>query len=242
MPGRQRRCDAAALRRASFRPCRVLRQPARRHSRASSASSTSRQRRRSCCSCPATKAWSARCSVSATTPRPPRSATWRSACRKACPGVCRPATTMLPLPPLASVSAPIATAALKAAKRGPGATAGARGGSSAPVPPPPPPGWCATWSTRRPTFSAPRNSPSSPPRSAGVTALRSNSSRVTRWPRRIPPSPPSAAGRRDRRMSRSCAGPAVPRTPTRRSSRCAARVSASTPAATTSSRRAACCG
>ena len=43
-------------------------------------------------------------------------------------------------------------------------------------------------------------------------------------------------------VSRSCAGPAARRTPMRRSFRCAARASVSIPAATTSSRRAACCG
>ena len=146
------------------------------------------------------------------------------------------------LPRSASVSAPIATAPEGGQAR-PGAAARSDRPGTQPRRRRPPPGWCATSSTRRPTCSDRSNLPefavSLGKRYGAATEIVADDALDDGLSR---PSRRSAAARRDRRASRSSAGPAARPTPTRRSFRCAARASASIPAATTSSRRAACCG
>ena len=241
MPGRQRRRDAATPRCASIRPCRVPRQPAagaialpsparlhRGRAGADVPAGRRRHRRRGA------RSWRRHIARRIRQSRVPLAG------RRALALATRRLRSRVRHPWL--LSRRLSLRCIEGGQARTGATAGARAAAAQPVGGRRHLDGARSREHARPTFSAPSNSPSSPPRLAGATAPRSMSSRAMRWRKPTRPSTPSVADRRDRHMSLSCAGPAARRMPMRRSFRCAARASVSIPAATTSSRRAACCG
>ena len=233
--------DAPVARRASGRARELPGRPAAAQAH-SSGSSTSPLRLRSCCSCRETMAWQAPCLAWATTGRRPHSAIWRFDLPEGAPWQLQPGDYDPGIATLGFCLGAYRYSALKPAKRGPARllapTGQERSRSAA----------SATWMVRD-LINTPANLLGPVELAEFATSLGQHHGAATdivaddALEHGISrPSPRSAAGRRGRRASPSSAGPAARPTPMRRSFRCAARACASTPAATTSSRRAACCG